>query len=154
MAKRIFAIILVLTTIFSCMSLPVSAATSGNRNTSYTLTVVTRASWWYPGGESITLAQTKGVFGYSKTDWLGRETGKTATKSAYGTWRISVRALDGTHSFSKTMSGGSVKLNLKANKRIGSPFVTTEQWIYSRPWNTANSTGINIPAGGYPEPGR
>lgn len=116
MAKKAFAMFLVIITIFSCMVLPASAATSGNRNTSYTLTVTTKANWWYPGGESITLSQSKGTFQYSKTNWLGQETGQTATKTAYGTWRISVRATDGSHSFSKTLSGSSVKLNLKANK--------------------------------------
>ena len=116
MTKKIVAMFLVVITIFSCMVLPASAATSGNRSTSYTLTVVTKGCWWYPGGESITLSQSKGTFSYAKTNWLGQETGKTATKTAYGTWRISVRATDGSHSFSKTLSGGSINLNLKPDK--------------------------------------
>ena len=116
MKKKILSLFLVVITLFSCMVLPANAATSGNQSTSYTLTVMTKATWWYPGGESITISQSKGTFEYSKTNWLGQATGKTATKNAYGTWRITVRATDGSHSFSKTLSGGSVKLNLKANK--------------------------------------
>lgn len=116
MAKKIFAMFLVIITIVSCMVLPAGAASSGNRNATYTLTVTTKANWCYPGGESITLSQSKGTFEYYKTNWLGQETGKTARKTAYGTWRISVRATDGSHSFSKTLNGGSIKLNLKANK--------------------------------------
>ncbi len=116
MVKKIFAMFLAIVTILSCVVLPASAATSGDCNTTYTLTVVTKANWWYPGGESITLSQSKGKFEYSKTNWFGMETGKTATRTAYGTWRISGRATDGSHAFSKTLSGGSVKLKLKANK--------------------------------------
>lgn len=116
MKKRIIAIFLAVITVLSCIVLPAGAATSGNRSTSYTLTVVTKASWWYPGGESITLSQSKGTFEYSKTNWWGQETGKTGTKQAYGTWDITVRATDGSHYYTKTLTGGSIKLNLKANK--------------------------------------
>lgn len=116
MAKKIIAMLLLIVTVFSCTVLPASAATSGNCNATYTLTVVTKGSWWYPGGESITLSQSKGTFSYAKTNWLGQETGKTGTGTAYGTWRISVRATDGSHSFSRNLTGSSVKLNLKPNK--------------------------------------
>ena len=116
MAKKVLAMFLVIITIFSCMVLPASAATNSSGTSTQTITVVTKSNWLYPGSESITLSQSKGTFTYSKTNWLGQETGKTGSKSEYGTWKISVAATDGSHSFSKTWSDGSIKLNLKPNK--------------------------------------
>ena len=109
-AKKFFAIFLVLVTLFSCMVLPASAATSSSGTSTRTITVVTRASWWYPGSESISLSQSKGTFTYTK--WNG----KTASKSEYGTWNITVSATDGSHYYKKTWNDGSIKLNLKPNK--------------------------------------
>lgn len=116
MAKKLFALALVAITLFSCMIMPASAATTSSGTSTRTITVSTKASWWYPGGESITLSQSKGTFTYSKTNWLGQATGKTGSKSEYATWRISVSATDGSHSYSKTWKSGSIKLNLKPNK--------------------------------------
>lgn len=116
MAKKILAMFLVIITIFSCMVLPASAATTSSGTSTRTITVVTKGNWLYPGSESITLSQSKGTFTYSKTNWLGQETGKTGSKSEYGTWNISVAATDGSHSYSKTWKNGSIKLSLKPNK--------------------------------------
>lgn len=116
MAKKFFALFLVVITLFSCMILPASAATYSSGTSTRTITVTTKANWAVPGSESITLSQSKGKFTYSKTDWLGRPTGKTGSKSEYGTWNISVYASDGSHSYSKTWKSGSIKLTLKPNK--------------------------------------
>jgi hypothetical protein len=116
MAKKIFALFLVVISLLSCMILPASAATYSSGTSTRTITVTTKANWAVPGSESITLSQSKGKFTYSKTDWLGRTTGKTGSKSEYGTWKISVSATDGSHSFSKTWKDGSIKLDLKPNK--------------------------------------
>lgn len=70
----------------------------------------------YPGSESITLSQSKGVFSYAQTSWFGKVTGKTCTKSEYSAWRISVAATDGSHSYSRTWKNGSIKLLLKSNR--------------------------------------
>lgn len=116
MAKRILALTLVLLSLLSCVILPTNAATSGRGKNTYTITVITKANWSYPGSESITLTQTKGTFLYSKTDWLGRRTGETLKKTMYGTWDIHVMATDGSHSYWKDWNGGSIKLTLKGNK--------------------------------------
>lgn len=110
MAKKIIALFLLVITLFSCLVLPASAATTSSGTSTRTITVVTKGNWSYPGSESITLKQTKGTFTYTK--WNE----KTATKSIYGTWKITVAATDGTHTYSKTWNNGSIKLTLKANK--------------------------------------
>ena len=116
MTKRILALMLVVVFILSCMILPASAATTSSGTNTQTITVVTKANWSDPGGESITISQSKGSFSYSDTSWYGRETGKTNTKNVYGTWKITVSAADGSHSYSKTWKDGAIKLSLKANK--------------------------------------
>ena len=92
-----------------------SAATSSSGTRTQTITVITKANWLLPGSESITLQQTKGVCTKTTTNWL---TGKRSTKtsSEYGTWNIVAKAIDGSHTVKKTLSGKSVKLNLKPNK--------------------------------------
>lgn len=115
MAKKTVCMLLAIITLFSCMVLPASAATSSSGTSARTITVVTKGNWAYPGSESITISQSKGTFTYSKTNWLGKVTG-TGTKSVYGKWKVSGTATDGSHSFSKTLSDGSLKLNLKPNK--------------------------------------
>lgn len=116
MTKRIIAISLTIIIIFSCMVLPASADTSNYGTDTKSITVVTKANWCYPGSESITLSQSKGIFSYAKTSWFGKVTGKTCTKSEYSTWRISVAATDGSHSYSRTWKNGSIKLPLKSNR--------------------------------------
>lgn len=113
--KKIITCMLTVVTLITCMVLPASAATTSSGTNTRTITVVTKSNWSYPGSESITISQSKGKFSYSKTNWRGQVTGSTS-KTSYGTWKISVAATDGTHSFSKTLSGGSIKLNLKSNK--------------------------------------
>lgn len=113
--KKSIAFLLVIVILICTMAVPASAATYSSGTSTRTITVVTKANWLYPGSESITISQSKGTFNYSKTNWLGQVTG-SASKTDYGTWKISVVATDGTHSFNKTLSGGSISLNLKPNK--------------------------------------
>lgn len=113
--KKFISWMLTVVTLLTCLVLPANAATTSSGTSTRTITVVTKANWSYPGSESITISQSKGTFSYSKTNWLGQVTG-SASKSSYGTWKICVAATDGTHSFNKTLSGGSIKLNLKPNK--------------------------------------
>lgn len=115
--KKTISILLAIAICISCiamMTLSASAATSSSGTSTRTITVSTKAAYYYPGSSSITLSQTKGVVTYDKTRW-GQVVG-TGTAKYYGTWNISVRATDGSDSFSKTLSGSSVKINLKPNK--------------------------------------
>lgn len=110
MAKRTLAMILVVITIFSCMVLPASAATCSFGTSTRVIHVTTKANWFYPGSESITLSQSKGTYFYN--DWHGR----LCSKNAYGSWNIEVRSEDGSHCYAKSWESGSIKLNLKPNK--------------------------------------
>lgn len=92
----------------------VEAATSGGQGTS-TLTVVTKANWKKPGSESVTLSNRQVVVqGYKRT-LTGKK--KLQTKKYYPRYKITVKSTDGTHSFSKSMTSSSLKLNLKPDKR-------------------------------------
>lgn len=90
------------------------AATSGEKGTS-TLTVVTKANWKKPGSESVTLSNRQVVVqGYKRT-LTGKK--KLQTKKYYPRYKITVKSTDGTHSFNKSMTSSSLKLNLKPDKR-------------------------------------
>lgn len=64
MAKRIVSATLVfcmlICTLFTA-AIPASAATYSSGTSTRTITVSTKANYWIPGSESITLSQTKGV---------------------------------------------------------------------------------------------
>ena len=115
--KKLISILLALTLCVGCIAMmpSASAATCSSGRSTQTITVNTKAVYWYPGSSSITLSQTKGVVAYDKVNWWGQVTG-TGTAKYYGTWNITVRATDGSDTFSKTLSGSSVKINLKPNK--------------------------------------
>ena len=85
-----------------------SAATSSYDTEKRVITVVTKANWWIPGSESITLKQTKGEA--KKVFW------KKDTKKRYGVWKVKVSSTDGKHNAKYTLSGASKKINLKPNK--------------------------------------
>lgn len=116
--KKIISILLAIAICVSCvamMTISASAATCSSGTSTQTITVNTKSAYYYPGSSSITLSQTKGVVTYDKVNWKGQVTGN-GTAKYYGTWNISVKATDGSDSFSKTLSGSSVKINLKPNK--------------------------------------
>ena len=116
--KKIISILLAIAICVSCvamMTISASAATCSSGTSTQTITVNTKSAYYYPGSSSVTLSQTKGVVTYDKVNWKGQVIG-TGTAKYYGTWNISVKATDGSDSFSKTLSGNSVKINLKPNK--------------------------------------
>lgn len=111
--KKISSIIMIFILTFCALfSFPTtaSAATSSYGTRTCTLTVTTKANWLKPGGESITLKQTKGTY-QKRNVW-----GKLKNAERYGTWRIKGSSTDGTHKIDKTLSGSSVKISLKRNK--------------------------------------
>lgn len=76
---------------------------------SYAITVVTKANWTRPGGESITFGNSPVKVNY-RSGW------RTKTKTIYPKYRIKGASTDGTHKINKVMSGSSLKLSLKRNK--------------------------------------
>lgn len=116
--KRIFTSVIAFALIFCtlfAMSIPASAATRSSGTQSRTITVTTKANYWLPGSESITIGQSKGT---CVKETYNVFSGKTKRKSSneYGEWDITVRATDGSHTFTKSLRGSSIKLNLKPNK--------------------------------------
>lgn len=109
------ALFLMMLTVVSGLIVPANAATRSSGTRTQTITVYTKANWFFPGSSSITLKQNKGIITYSKTNWKQQVIG-TGTKSSYGTWKVVAKATDGSHTVRKTMTGSSVKLDLKANK--------------------------------------
>lgn len=113
--KRFFSTLmaaaLLFTTILST-AIPSAAATRSNGTRTQTITVTTSNSFFSP---SITLKQTKGTCTEKTYNPFTNKT-KTKTTQQYGEWDISVKATDGSHSFTKTLRNGSIKLSLKSNK--------------------------------------
>lgn len=110
----VIAFVLICCTLFA-LCIPAAAATRSRGTQTCTITVYTKANYWLPGAESITIGQSKGTcVKNSYNIFSGRTTQKSS--SQYGCWDIQVRATDGSHSYRKTLSGSSVKLNLKPNK--------------------------------------
>lgn len=105
---------------------PVMAATSSYGTQTRTITVTTKANWFIPGSESITLSQTKGT---CVEDTYNIFTGKWSSKTSkvYGDWDIVATATDGSHTVRKNLSGSSVKINLKPNKT----YKITVSWDYA-----------------------
>lgn len=117
-AKRIatsFAAVAMLICTLVSMCLPVSAATSSRGIETQTITVVTKANYLCPGSESITLSQTKGTCSETTYNIFTRKS-KTKTSKVYGEWDIVAEASDGSHTIKKSLTGNSVKINLKPNK--------------------------------------
>lgn len=122
--KYVCAVLLMLVMLTST-SIPVLASTSGTTGTG-TIMVVTKANWLCPGTESITLSNSKVNVSY-KSWFLG-----TRNKSIYPTYKINVRATDNSQNYNKTMSGSSLKLNLKPNKT----YRITVTYDFNRTWLT------------------
>lgn len=118
--KRIFTSVIAFALIFCTllvMSILASTATSSSGTQSRTITVTTRANYWLPGSEYITIGQSKGTCVKENYNIF---TGKTTRKSSsqYGEWDIIVRATDGSHTFSKSLIGSSIKLKLLENEAM------------------------------------
>lgn len=108
-------IIVSLMSIFAIFAVPASAATTSSGTQTRTIIVTTKGNWFIPGSESVTLKQTKGTCEKTTTNWF---TGKKSTKVSqeYGTWNILAKAIDGSHTVKRTLSGSSVKIPLKPDK--------------------------------------
>ena len=124
--KKIFssllAVILILQVFFIVTA---SAATWSDGTNTQTVTVVTQSNWSIPGSESITFKQTKGIRTANNYNiFTGRN--KTKETKCYGKWAISVHATDGSHDFSKNLTGSSLKINLKRDKT----YIITVTWDY------------------------
>ena len=140
--KRIFTSVIAFALIFCtlfAMSIPVSAATSSSGTQSRTITVTTKANWWVSGSESITIGQSKGTCVKENYNIF---TGKTTRKSSsqYGEWDITVRATDGSHTYSKSLTGSSIKLNLKPNKTYKITITWDSQAAIFKTLNKGNYT--------------
>lgn len=109
--KRMFAFVLVVISVCTIFTTTAFAATSSSGTKTRTITVSTKANWWKPGSESITLSQTKGV--RSKTNPF---TGKVYPQNCYGEWDIVAKSTDGKHTVKATLKDGSEKIKLKPNK--------------------------------------
>ena len=112
---KVMSLVFAIVAVFSMFSTVAFAATRSSGKSTRTITVVTKANWWVPGSESITLKQTKGVRTEKNYNIF---TGKTTTKTSkcYGDWKVVAKATDGSHTITKNFSGGSLKLSLKPNK--------------------------------------
>lgn len=113
--KRFFSSLMAVAMIFTTLlttAVPSAAATKSNGIKTQTITVTTSNSIFSP---SITLKQTKGTC-TEKTYNIFKKKTVTKTSQQYGEWDISVKATDGSHSYTKTLTGSSIKLSLKANK--------------------------------------
>lgn len=112
--RKIFVAVVALAIVactFFALAAPAAAATRSNGTKSVTLTVKTKANYLLPGSESVTLSQKKG-----NTCWTNVITGKKNTGKLYGSWNITVRATDGSHTYTEDWNDGSITLKLKPNK--------------------------------------
>ena len=109
--KFLVCVLMVCTLASAILPLTASAATRSSGTRTQTITVVTKANWCIPGSESITLKQEKGVCSCRNIF-----TGKTKTSKVYGCWDIVAKSTDGTHTVTKELNGGSVKIPLTPNK--------------------------------------
>jgi len=110
--KRFISLLSIIAVCFIIMSAiivptgTVSAASTSYKTQTRTITVITKANWWIPGSESITLRQTQGE--------CVKSNGKKSKQ--YGTWYVVAKATDGSHTTKATLSGKTVKVKLKPNK--------------------------------------
>lgn len=91
-----------------CFSSTASAATSGNKNCKSTITVITKANYWYPGSSSITLKQNKTEFTYTKN-------GKRKTSKMYAAFRIEYKNCNTGKTKTTWLTGSSKKIKLDKN---------------------------------------
>lgn len=142
--KRIFttiiAIVMITCTLFS-INVPTFAATSSSGTKTRIITVFTKSNYWVPGSESITLSQTKGTCVKEVYNPFTCKT-KTSTSRQYGEWDITVKALDGSHTFKKSLTGSSIKLNLKPNKTYIITITWDTQAEFFRELNSGNYTSF------------
>lgn len=135
--SAVFALAIVMCSLLA-MGATASAATCSSGRSTRTITVKTKANYLIPGSESITLSQTKGVCTKNVYNIFTGKT-KTTTSKQYGRWNIVVKATDGSHTFKKSLTDGSIKLNLKPNKT----------YTITVSWDTTAATLKEIDKGNY-----
>ena len=141
---RVLALLLMLITCFSVMSVTASAATSGGENTR-TISVRTKADWSRPGSESITLKQNKCKYTYrafSRGKWV------TKTASVYPNYNITItlQALDIDKVFPEDIlpAYGMTNTGLSRN----TSYTITVSYNWANTWYDSNcklGTWINSP---------
>ncbi len=134
--KRICAVLLCITTlmsVFCSMAFTVSAATRGSTRTT-TITVKTKANYWYPGASSITLKQEKQTLTYRQL--FGSRT-KTKT-GYYGCYNITVYNItENTYDYEYWSGGRTKKIQLDPNctYRITLSYNANNTALFtSQPW--------------------
>ena len=155
--KRIFSgilAIMMLISVICVFPLSASAATKSNGTRAQTITVTTKANWWIPGSESITITQTKGTCEV-KTYNIFKRKSEVKTSKVYGEWDIVVKSTDGTHTAKYNFDGSKITIKLKPNKTykititwdsqansintIGKGnFVVYPQWKVSKTYKVSN----------------
>ena len=128
--KKFIAILLVAVTLFSIFAVTASAATWGGRGSS-TVTVKSKANYWYPGASSITLRQSKQTMTF---DHLWKD--KTKTKTGYfGHYDITVyNVTKGTSKYVYWNGGQTKKITLDPNctYRITVTYLSTETTLFTK----------------------
>lgn len=90
--------------VFTSFAISTSAATTGGKKAA-TITVTSKANYWYPGASSITLEQEKQTMTFKSL--LGN---KTKTKSGYyGNYKITVSNTTNKKTTSISWNGGKTK---------------------------------------------
>ncbi len=101
---KIVAVFLCVFSLFSFSTVNVFAATSGGSSAS-TVSVTTKANYWYPGASSVTLKQEKQTLTYKQL--MGN---KTKTKTGYyGCYNITVYNVTKNKTTSVYWAGGQTK---------------------------------------------
>lgn len=110
--KKILSVFFAIMTVFSAFSMStVFASAASNGSTTYTVT--TKANYWYPGSESITVKQVKEKY------YSNKKKTKTKTRNALSvTVKCTPISWSGDKkpkTITKTFSGSSKKIDLDKN---------------------------------------
>ncbi len=150
MTKRIFSVffcLVMIVTAFSNLTITSYAATSGGSR-STTISVSTKANYWYPGTSSITLKQEKQTLTYKAL-----LSNKTKTKSGYyGCYNISVYNVTKNKKSSVYWGGGKTKkisLDPNCTYRITVNYNSTSTAIFTKQpigysWKKSSSPSWNV----------
>ena len=145
--SKIIAVMMILVSFVSMFSISSSAATSGGER-SATITVTTKANYWYPGASSITLQQSKQTATYGQFS-----TSKTKTTTGYfGYYNITVYNITKNTTKSDNWDGGKtkkIKLDPNCTYKITVSYNSTATVTYnvkSPDWRYCNYRGITSPS--------